>query len=40
MGKRILYALENDEFLINLKKHTVTAYTKWWLDQSPDTFLK
>lgn len=40
MGKRILYAIENDEFLINLKKHTVTAYTKWWLDQSPDTFLK
>lgn len=38
-GKRILETLENDEFVKNLKKHSLNPYTKWWLDQEPYTFL-
>lgn len=33
-------ALENDEFVKNLQKHAVNPYSKWWLSQQPDYFLK
>jgi nitrogenase molybdenum-iron protein alpha chain len=39
-GERILDSIENDEFVKNLQKHAVNPYTKWWFEQSPDTFLK
>lgn len=39
-GERILEALENDEFVKNLQKHAVNPYSKWWLSQQPDYFLK
>lgn len=39
-GERILETLENDEFIKNLEKHAVNPYTKWWLDQQPNTFLQ
>jgi nitrogenase molybdenum-iron protein alpha chain len=39
-GERILETLENDEFVKNLEKHAINPYTKWWLSQRPDTFLK
>lgn len=38
-GERILETIENDEFVKNLEKHAVNPYTKWWLDQAPNTFL-
>jgi len=39
-GERILETLENDEFVKNLSKHAVNPYTKWWLNQQPNTFLQ
>ncbi|GHU41519.1 nitrogenase [Clostridia bacterium] len=39
-GERILETLENDEFVKNLEKHAINPYSKWWLDQKPNTFLK
>ncbi|MFT3951215.1 MAG: nitrogenase component 1 [Oscillospiraceae bacterium] len=39
-GERILETLENDEFVTNLKKHSINPYTKWWLEQPPYTFLQ
>jgi nitrogenase molybdenum-iron protein alpha chain len=39
-GERILETLENNEFVTNLAKHAVNPYTKWWLEQRPDTFLR
>lgn len=39
-GERLLEALENDEFVKNLGKHAINPYTKWWLEQAPDYFLK
>ena len=39
-GERILETLENDEFVKNLEKHAINPYTKWWLEQEPDYFLK
>jgi nitrogenase molybdenum-iron protein alpha chain len=39
-GDRILETLENDEFVKNLAKHAINPYTKWWLDQPPNTFLR
>jgi nitrogenase molybdenum-iron protein alpha chain len=38
-GERVLETLENDEFMKNLAKHAINPYTKWWLEQQPDTFL-
>jgi nitrogenase molybdenum-iron protein alpha chain len=38
-GERVLETLENSEFVTNLAKHAVNPYTKWWLEQRPDTFL-
>ncbi|MDR2108842.1 MAG: hypothetical protein LBP28_05225 [Coriobacteriales bacterium] len=38
-GQAILEALENDEFVRNLAKHAINPYSKWWLEQSPYTFL-
>ena len=38
-GERILETLENDEFVKNLAKHAINPYTRWWLEQSPNTFL-
>jgi nitrogenase molybdenum-iron protein alpha chain len=38
-GRRIEEAIENDEFVKNLERHTVNPYTKWWLEQDPYTFL-
>jgi len=38
-GERILETLENDEFVKNLEKHAINPYTRWWLEQQPDTFL-
>jgi D-methionine transport system substrate-binding protein len=32
-------AIENDEFVKNLAKHTVIPYSKWWLEQDPHAFL-
>jgi nitrogenase molybdenum-iron protein alpha chain len=39
-GERILDVIENDEFVKNLAKHAINPYTDWWLEQSPDAFLK
>jgi nitrogenase molybdenum-iron protein alpha chain len=39
-GERILETLDNDEFVKNLEKHAVNPYSKWWLEQSPYTFLQ
>ena len=39
-GERILETIENDEFVKNLKKHTFSPYTSWWLEQPVDTFMK
>jgi len=39
-GERILDVIENDEFVKNLAKHAINPYTNWWLEQSPDAFLK
>lgn len=38
-GERILETIENDEFVTNLKEHSLNPYTKWWLEQEPYTFL-
>jgi len=38
-GEMIVETLENNEFVKNLAKHTANPYTKWWLNQQPDTFL-
>jgi nitrogenase molybdenum-iron protein alpha chain len=38
-GRRIADAIENDEFVKNLARHTVIPYSKWWLEQDPYTFL-
>ncbi|MBQ8921985.1 MAG: nitrogenase [Oscillospiraceae bacterium] len=38
-GERIADAIENDEFVKNLRKHAVNPYTKWWMEQDPYTFL-
>jgi nitrogenase molybdenum-iron protein alpha chain len=38
-GRRIVDAIENDEFVKNLAKHTVIPYSKWWLEQDPYAFL-
>jgi len=39
-GNRILDVIENDEFVKNLQKHAVNPYTKWWLTQDSDYFMK
>jgi nitrogenase molybdenum-iron protein alpha chain len=39
-GERILETIENDEFVKNLAKHTVSPYTDWWLAQDPFIFLE
>lgn len=39
-GERLLEAIENDEFVKNLRKHAVIPYTKWWLEQPTDYFLE
>jgi nitrogenase molybdenum-iron protein alpha chain len=39
-GERILETLENDEFVVNLKNHAVSPYTKWWMSQPPNSFLQ
>lgn len=39
-GERILETIENDEFVKNLEKHAFVPYTKWWLEQPVDTFMK
>lgn len=39
-GERLLEAIENDEFVKNLKKHAINPYSKWWLEQPPYYFLK
>ncbi len=39
-GEKVVDALENDEFVKNLSKHAINPYTDWWMEQSPDTFLK
>lgn len=38
-GERILETLENNEFVTNLAKNTVNPYSKWWLEQKPNTFI-
>jgi nitrogenase molybdenum-iron protein alpha chain len=38
-GKRIAETIENDEFVKNLKKHTINPYSKWWFAQKPFFFL-
>lgn len=39
-GERLLEVIENNEFVKNLEKHAVNPYTKWWLEQPPNYFLK
>ena len=39
-GEKVVDDLENDEFVKNLSKHAINPYTDWWMEQSPDTFLK
>ena len=39
-GKAVLEVLENDEFVTNLAKHAINPYSKWWLSQSPYSFLE
>ena len=39
-GKRIYDVIDHDEFVINLKKHAITPYSSWWLEQSPNFFLQ
>lgn len=39
-GERLLEVIENDEFVKNLEKHAINPYTKWWLQQEPNYFLK
>jgi nitrogenase molybdenum-iron protein alpha chain len=38
-GRRIADAIENDEFVKNLAKHTVIPYSNWWLEKEPYAFL-
>jgi len=38
-AERILETLDNREFVTNLAKHSSMPYTKWWLEQSPFSFL-
>jgi len=39
-GERLLEVIENDEFVKNLSKHAINPYTKWWMEQKPDYFLR
>ncbi|MBE5843968.1 MAG: nitrogenase [Butyrivibrio sp.] len=39
-GNRLLQVLENDEFVKTISKHASNPYTKWWFEQSPDTFIE
>ncbi|MDR3091827.1 MAG: nitrogenase [Clostridiales bacterium] len=39
-GERLLDAIENDEFVKNLREHSVNPYTDWWLEQEPHYFLQ
>lgn len=39
-GKRLVEAIENDEFVKNLSQHAVNPYTRWWLEQPTSTFLR
>ncbi len=39
-AEKILDTLETVEFTKNMKKHAQMPYTKWWLNQDVDTFLK
>lgn len=39
-GERLITVMENNEFVLNLHKHAINPYTKWWFDQDPDYFKK
>lgn len=39
-GNKVLDVLETPEFIKNIAAHTKLAYTDWWLNQKPDTFLE
>jgi len=38
-GERIDDTLSNPEYLQNFARHSVTPYTKWWMEQDPFYFL-
>ncbi|MDR2197792.1 MAG: hypothetical protein LBO07_07530 [Coriobacteriales bacterium] len=39
-GRAISEVLENDEFVVNLARHAINPYSKWWLAQTSSAFLE
>ena len=39
-AERIEETLDSIEFVTNLSKHSTMPYTKWWLEKSPDAYLR